>query len=105
MENYMNLCPVDYLLRPDVVEVCEVLYHCGLLKESQYQNLQILHFYDHLKLTLPSKTRQYVLIEQVKDVMHLNMEAETLRKLIERYYSPIPQSVINLLRKKYPCCV
>lgn len=105
MKNYMNLCLMDYLLRPDVIEVCEVLYYCGFLKESQYQNLQIMCFYNRLKQMSSPKTKHYVLFEQAKADMRLNIETETLRKLIERYSSPIPQAIIDLLRKKYPGCV
>lgn len=96
-----TICPADILLRPDMIESCEVLYYCHVINETQYQNLQILYLYSHLKQQSLTKATKKSICEQLKKDYRLPIEEETIRKTLASYYTALPQDVVIALMKKY----
>lgn len=95
MDTLYNLSPLDILQRPDMQESISLLRLCGIITDSIDQHLKILNLYVELRQRLPPETKKKEIYERINSEKSICMDSESIRKLIERFQSPISNKDFN----------
>ncbi|MBQ0090658.1 MAG: hypothetical protein KBT27_15135 [Prevotellaceae bacterium] len=101
MDNIFHLCPMDILQHPDIQESLDMLRLCGIITESIDQHLTILNLYVELRQRLPPETKKKEIYERINSEKSICMDSESIRKLIERFQSPISNKDFNAFVLKH----